>query len=293
VASIIQNLYKQKLICPASYVVNTHYETIMGSEAYGVATDYSDRDIYAFCIPDKETVFPHLKGYIDGFGRQHHRFDVFQQHHIEHNKINYDIQVYNIIKYFHLCMENNPNMIDSLFTPHRCVIHISDIGEMVRSNRHLFLHKGMFHKFKGYAFSQIKNARTKVPVGKRKETIEKYGVDVKFLYHTVRLVLECEQALTEGTIDLEKHKDHLKAIRSGCISLEEVEKWFSEKERELEKLYNNCTILPYSPDEEKIKQLLLNCLEHWFGSLQGCVVQDNKALLCIEEISAKIRQYGF
>ena len=49
-SSIIQNLYKQNLIKPASYVANTHYETIMGSEAYGVATDYSDKDIYAFCI---------------------------------------------------------------------------------------------------------------------------------------------------------------------------------------------------------------------------------------------------
>jgi predicted nucleotidyltransferase len=265
----------------------------MGSEAYGVTTGSSDVDIYAFCIPDKETVFPHLKGHIEGFGKQKQRFEVWQQHHIEFNGKEYDAQVYNITKYFQLCMENNPNMIDSLFTPHRCVIHNSDIGELVRSNRHLFLHRGMFHKFKGYAFSQIKNARTKVPIGKRKETIEKYGVDVKFLYHTVRLVLECEQALIEGTIDLEKHKEHLRAIRSGIISLEEVEKWFSDKERELEKLYNNCTVLPYSPDEDKIKTLLLNCLEMWFGSLENCIVQEDKAVKCIEEIAQKLKYYGF
>jgi predicted nucleotidyltransferase len=292
-ASIINQLYKQKLINPTSYIVNTHYETIMGSEAYGVNRDFSDRDIYAFCIPSKEIVFPHLAGEINGFGRQKKSFEVFQQHHIDYNKTSYDIQVYNIVKYFSLCMENNPNMIDSLYTPHRCVIHCSDIGEMVRSNRHLFLHKGMFFKFKGYSFSQLNKARTKVPIGKRKQVLEKFGVDVKFLYHVVRLVLECEQALIEGTIDLERNRDHLLAIREGSISLEEVEKWFNEKERTLEKLYTESTVLPYSPDEDKIKQLLLNCLEHWYGSLQGSIIKEDKASQCIEEISQKLKEYGY
>lgn len=292
-ASIINLLYKQGLIKPPSYVSNTHYETIMGSEAYGVNKDYSDRDIYAFCIPNKEVVFPHLAGEIEGFGKQKQRFDVFQKHHIDFNKIQYDVQVYSIIKYFQLCIDNNPNMGDSLYTPHRCVIHCSDIGEMVRSNRHIFLHKGIFHRFKGYSYSQLNKARTKVPTGKRVETIKQYGVDVKFLYHVVRLVLECEQALIEGTIDLEKNRDHLLAIRNGNVSLEEGEKWFNEKERTLEKLYTDSKVLPHYPDEDKIKQLLLNCLEQWYGSLENAIIREDKASQCLSEISQKIREYGY
>lgn len=41
----------------------------MGSIAYGVFADQSDRDIYGFCILPKEDVFPHLAGEIPGFGQ--------------------------------------------------------------------------------------------------------------------------------------------------------------------------------------------------------------------------------
>lgn len=292
-ASIVNKLHKAKLIDPPSFVVNTHYETIMGSEAYGVATDFSDKDIYAFCIPSKDVVFPHTRGEVMGFGKQQQRFEVFQNHHMMMDGVEYDIQVYNIVKYFQLCMENNPNMIDSIYTPHRCVVHCSDIGEMVRSSRSMFLHKGMFHKFKGYAYSQLNKARNKNPTGKRAETIAKYGFDVKFAYHVVRLLLECEQALIDGTIDLERNREHLKAIRSGLVSLTDIEKWFTEKEHALEKLYNESTALPYSPDEDSIKTLLLNCLEHWYGSLEGSIIREDRAAKCIEEVAAVIRRHGY
>ena len=52
-------------------------------------------------------------------------------------------------------MENNPNVIDSLFTPVNCVLHSTRVGNLVRENRRLFLHKGAWPKFKGYAYSQL------------------------------------------------------------------------------------------------------------------------------------------
>jgi len=56
---------------------NVMYETIMGSIAYGVSSEQSDRDIYGFCIPPKEEVFPHLDGEIPGFGEPKKRFERF------------------------------------------------------------------------------------------------------------------------------------------------------------------------------------------------------------------------
>jgi hypothetical protein len=58
-------------------------------------------------------------------------------------------------------MDNNPNMIDSLFTPHDCVRHITKIGQMVRDSRKLFLHKGSWHKFRGYSYSNLAKLSTK------------------------------------------------------------------------------------------------------------------------------------
>ena len=43
---------------------NLHYETIMGSTAYGISTEGSDWDIYGFAIPPRDNIFPHLQGEI-------------------------------------------------------------------------------------------------------------------------------------------------------------------------------------------------------------------------------------
>ena len=80
---------------------------------------------------------------------------------LKYNDQEYDITIYSIVKYFQLAMENNPNIIDSLFTPANCVTHSTQIGNMVRENKELFLHKGSFHKFKGYAFSTLNKLRNR------------------------------------------------------------------------------------------------------------------------------------
>ena len=51
----------------------------------------------------------------------------------------YDLTIYGIVKFFNLAMENNPNIIDSLFTPVNCVLHSTRVGNLVRENRRLFL----------------------------------------------------------------------------------------------------------------------------------------------------------
>jgi len=163
-ASNIQKLTNKKLIHPPKFLPGAiQLEVIMGSVAYGVSSDTSDMDVYGFCIPPKESVFPHLAGEIPGFGNQISRFEQYQEHHIvdKETKQEYDFSIYSIVKYFQLCMENNPNMIDSLFVPRRCVLYSTQIGEHVRENRQLFLHKGAYHKFKGYAYSTLSKLENK------------------------------------------------------------------------------------------------------------------------------------
>lgn len=268
---------------------NVMYETMMGSVAYGVSKDDSDMDVYGFAIPNREVIFPHLTGEIPGFGKQAERFEQYQQHHIIDIDAaggkgqSYDLSIYNIVKYFQLCMENNPNMIDSLFTPQFCVLHITKVGNMVRDKRHLFLHKGAWPKFKGYAYSQLHKMTTKDPKGKRKETRDKYGYDVKFAYHVIRLLDEVEQILMLHDLDLQKNREQLKAIRRGEVSEEEIRRWASEKEKDLEKLYA-ASSLQWGPDEGLIKQLLLDCLEEHYGSLQGAFVNPDGYKVAVQQI---------
>jgi len=290
-SSIVSELHKKGLIksAPSFLSGGMQYEVIMGSIAYGVRNDSSDMDVYGFCIPPRDFVFPHLRGEIAGFSTPGPQFDQYQEHHIKDPSAlggkgrEYDLAIYSIIKYFRLCMENNPNIIDSLFVPQRCVLFSTTVGDMVRENRGLFLHKGAWHKFKGYAFAQMRKLKTKNPQGKRKEMHEKYGYDVKFAYHVLRLLDEVEQILTEQDIDLERNREQLKTIRQGDWSVDEIEQYFSSKEKELESLYTNSN-LPSRPDEEKIQRLLLNCLEQHYGDLSSCVVDKEGAIKALREV---------
>ncbi len=297
--SIVQNLYKKQIIrnLPKFVPASIQYEVIMGSVAYGVSNNTSDMDVYGFCIPPRDFVFPHLRGEIPGFSEPGPQFDQYQQHHI-HDKDaeagkgrEYDLTIYSIIKYFRLCMENNPNMIDSLFVPRRCILYTTPIGELVRANRKAFLHKGVWHKFKGYAYSQVHKMNTKNPTGKRREIIKEFGYDVKFAYHVVRLLNEVEQILTEGDLDLERNREQLKAIRRGDWSQQKIRDYFERKENELESIYTKSD-LPPTPDTELLQGLLLECLESHYGNLEGCIVDQEelvKAMRDIDTIVEKIR----
>lgn len=292
-SSVVYRLTQKGLIHPPDFVVsNTMYETVMGSVAYGVSDDLSDYDTVGFCIPPKDMIFPHLRGEIEGFGRQKKRFNGYQQHHVKDpDALNgrgreYDLNIYSIVQFFHLCMENNPNMVDTLFTAQECVLHCSKIGNMVRDARRTFLHKGAWHKYKGYAYSQLHlmDSKNPEPGSKRDQIRERYGYDVKFAYHVVRLMDEAEQILTTGDIDLRRNREQLKAIRRGEVPKEDIVRMFTEKERHLEAAYQSSP-LPHGPDEAAIKTLLLACLEEHYGSLSACITNPDAALSALREIA--------
>jgi uncharacterized protein len=292
--STLQRLADRGLIRPPRWLPgNVQYETIMGSVAYGVSSDTSDVDVYGFAVPPREDIFPHLRGEILGFGRQAKRFEQFQEHHIRdgdalagHGRT-YDLAIFGIVKFFQLAMENNPNIIDSLFTPANCVLHSTRVGNLVREGRRLFLHKGAWPKFKGYAYSQLHKLAIKEPQGKRAELVAAHGYDTKFAYHVVRLLGEVEQILLEGDIDLQRNHEQLKAIRRGEWTEERLRKWAADKESELERLYTESQ-LRATPDEDRLKALLLHCLEEHYGSLQGCLVEPDRAVSALQNIQAEL-----
>lgn len=308
---LIAHLVQQKLITPPAWLIdNVHYLTIMGSVAYGVADtndehQTSDFDVYGFCIPPKDIVFPHTAGAIWGFGKYKEgmpksHFGVYQQHHVHDDSArggkgrDYDLQVYNIVKYVQLCSECNPNMIDSLFTPEVCVLHATQVGQLLREHRKKFLHQGICERFKGYAYAQIHKMQTKDPEpgGKRAQLREKYGMDTKFAYHTVRLLNEAEQLLLEGDLDLQRNREMLKSIRRGEWTLEQVLEYFEKKRIDLETAKTKSTLPPVA-DESAIRDLLLRALEMHYGSLDGCIRVPGRAEDLLRQIREQIEHAGY
>lgn len=279
---------------PAFLKNNVHYEVAMGSLAYGCNEDASDIDVYGFGIPPLDVIFPHLAGYIPGFDTKVNTFEQYQQHHIKDKEArkDYDLTIYSIVKYFKLVMDNNPNMIDSLFVPVDCILHCTGVGNMVREQRKLFLHKGSYHKFKGYAYSQLHKIEIKNPKEgtRRAELCEKFGYDVKFAYHVVRLLNESKQILEEGDLDLRRSKEMLKSIRRGDWSLEDIKGYFDRHEKALDAAYEKST-LPHRPDIDKIRMLLLQCLEESYGSLDSFIKKQTGSMALLNELELVIHKY--
>lgn len=296
-SSRIQESNKKGLIQPPKWLPdNIHYEVITGSVAYAVSSDTSDMDIVGFCIPPKELIFPHLAGDIPGFGQQKQRFEQYQQHHVidESKNQEYDFTIYSIVKFFHLCMENNPNMVDTLFVPQRCVLFASKIAQHIRDRRKMFLHKGSYHKFRGYAYAQLKKIESKSNSSnpKRQASIDEFGFDVKFAYHIVRLALEAEYILMNHDLDIEVNSEILKSVRRGEWSQEKITDWFNQKESALEDLYSKST-LQIKPDEEAIKRVLVECLEMHYGSLDKAVVLKEDGDGLAKEIIDLLNKRGY
>jgi uncharacterized protein len=290
---ILNDLANKGLIHPPKFLIdNTHFLTRMGSDAYGVSNGSSDVDVCGFCIPPKHMIFPHLAGEILDFGTQKQRFNSWQEHHIKDTNKEYDFAIYSIVSYFSLAMENNPNMLDVLFVPRRCIIHSTAIGEFVRDNRRKFLHKGAWYKFKGYAYSQMHKLAGKQNAAnpKRAENIKRNGYDEKFAYHIVRLLNEVEQILTEGDLDLERNSEQLKSIRRGEWPIEKLHEYFTKKESDLESVYNKSE-LPHSPNEEEIKQILIKALEMHYGNLDNAIDKNLSIDMMIDDIKSLIVRY--
>jgi len=275
---------------------NLQYVVITGSYAYNVNNSNSDMDLYAYAIPEKKILFPHTQGYIKGFGKEPEIFDQFQKHHIQNPSWGkeYDIQIFNIVKFFNLTMLGNPNMIDCLYVPSNCILHMTELGTLVRENRNLFLSKICKVKMSSYAYSELRKIESKAHSGseKRKELIDKYGYDCKHAYHVIRLIFEAEQILEEHDLDLTRNSEMLKSIRSGNWTLEQIKAKFYEKEKHLEELYSRSTLRTL-PAEEEIKNLLFKCLESHYGSLSKLEVEipnaKNNLITELEKVLQKYR----
>ena len=163
-SSIVKELYEAGKLqgLPKFIPTNMVMEVVGGSVSYGVSGKLSDWDIVGVCIPSKAELFPSIfNDVIPGFGKQKKRFSTWQKHHISYKEKEYDITVYNIVDFFNLCMQCNPNLLDVCYVPDNCVLHITAIGSLIRESRSIFLSKKCWQTFKGYAYSMQKKMSNK------------------------------------------------------------------------------------------------------------------------------------
>lgn len=132
------------------------YKVIAGSKAYGLDLPDSDTDIRGIFLQPN----------------QYKLVDCYREQVSDSTN---DIIYYELNRFVHLLAGNNPNIIENLFVPEDCILHLDDRILPLYNNRNRFLSKKIRHTFGGYAISQIKkvrglNKKINNPITKTKRT---------------------------------------------------------------------------------------------------------------------------
>lgn len=187
-----------------------------GSELHGAKVHGTDDlDIYGVYIEPPELVLglesmPHFVWSTAGNDRRNGPHDV-------------DITLYSLKKWAGLACKGNPTALHFLFADG--VLRSAIWKEVVRS-RNVFLSRTFVKPFLGFADDQLKRmagTKGRGKKGQRPEIEAKFGYDVKAAMHTLRLLYECKELLSEGTITLPRpERNFLIRVRTGKYSMDKV-----------------------------------------------------------------------
>lgn len=116
------------------------FEAIVGSKAYGTDLPTSDTDIKGVFIQPLDDII--VNGHINQVSDEKN-----------------DIVFYELGRFLNLIKTNNPTVMELLYTPEDCVLHMDPIFKNILDNAQKFLTTKCKDSFGGYAYQQIKKAK--------------------------------------------------------------------------------------------------------------------------------------
>ena len=187
-----------------------------GSELHGAKVQGTDDlDIYGIYVEPPELALgldslPHFVWSTAGDDRRNGPNDV-------------DVTLYSLRKWAGLACKGNPTALHFLFAER---ILRNPIWGHIAKNRRVFLSRTFVKPFLGFADDQLKRmtgAKGRGKKGQRPEIEAKFGYDVKAGMHVLRLLYECKELLTAGTITLPRpERGFLIRVRTGKFSMDKV-----------------------------------------------------------------------
>lgn len=250
---------------------NTILRCIVGSSAFGLETEESgsDRDEMGVCLETPEQAIG-LTGFEqvirrtaeerDGVGARSKAGDL-------------DLVIYGARKFLRLALGGNPTILTLLFVPDSHTVKVTMLGQELRDLAPALVSRKAGSAFLGYLTAQrmrLTGERGQKDV-KRPELVAKYGFDVKYASHVLRLGIQGIELMRTGRLTLpmpEPERTMLRGVRSGHCSLQEVLSESGKLERELSDLYHDGSPLPALPDEERVNEWLVDTLQYaWKGGV--------------------------
>jgi hypothetical protein len=229
--------YKQGTINDANHTLSSHglfdrviYRCVIGSRAFGLATDESDTDRRGIYLPPADLHWS--------------LYGVPEQLENDANQEAY----WELQKFLVMALKGNPNVLECLYTP--LVEFATPLAQELLAIREAFLSRIVYATYNGYVMSQFKRMEADLRNQGR--------IKPKHVMHLIRLLLSGIHVLREGfvPVDVGQHRERLFAIKREEMPWGEVEAWRMELHRTFDRaLAESC--LPERPDYERANEFLV------------------------------------
>ncbi|MCL3996967.1 nucleotidyltransferase domain-containing protein [Streptomyces lavenduligriseus] len=208
---------------------HTVYACVMGSRAFGLATDASDTDRRGVFLAPTPLFwrFDKPPTHVEGPGEE--RFS------------------WELERFCELALRGNPNILECLHSP--LVEHVDDTGRELLSLRDAFLSRQVHDTFTRYALGQRKRLDADV----RTTGAPRW----KHAMHLLRLLTTARDLLRTGElrIDVGELREPLLAVRRGEVPWARVEAWMARLAGEAEEALRGSP-LPAEPDRARVAAFL-------------------------------------
>jgi predicted nucleotidyltransferase len=208
---------------------HTIYACVMGSRAFGLATDASDTDRRGVFLAPTALFWRFEKPptHVEGPGEEQFSWE--------------------LERFCELALRGNPNILECLHSP--LVEHVDDTGRELLSLRGAFLSRRAYDTFTRYALGQ----RRKLDADVRTTGAPRW----KHAMHLLRLLTSARDLLRTGElrIDVGERREALLAVRRGEVPWPEVEARMARLAAETEEALRR-TPLPAEPDDGRVSDFL-------------------------------------
>ncbi|MFJ6631699.1 DNA polymerase beta superfamily protein [Streptomyces sp. NPDC091376] len=209
---------------------HTIYSCVMGSRAFGLATDGSDTDRRGVFLAPTPLYWRFEKPPTHVEGPAPEQFS------------------WELERFCELALRANPNILECLHSP--LVEHVDDTGRELLALREAFLSRQAHATFARYAMGQ----RRKLDADVRQHGAPRW----KHAMHLLRLLASCRDLLRTGrlVIDVGDDRERLLAVKRGEVAWREVESWMSRLSEEAADAALR-TPLPAEPDRARVEDFLV------------------------------------
>ncbi|OLZ72623.1 nucleotidyltransferase [Streptomyces sp. IMTB 2501] len=208
---------------------HTVYACVMGSRAFGLATDTSDTDRRGVFLAPTPLFWRFEKPptHVEGPGEEQFSWE--------------------LERFCELALRGNPNILECLHSP--LVEHLDDTGRELLSLREAFLSRRAYDTFTRYALGQHR----KLDAGIRTTGAPRW----KHAMHLLRLLMSARDLLRTGAlrIDVGDRREALLAVKRGEVPWAEVEAWMARLGTETEQALHRSP-LPPEPDHARVADFL-------------------------------------